>query len=254
MVSPTTGSPKAAAGRKATAAARPGGKAAAPAKPAAKSKPKPPKTPKTPTPASLMAAQLAQAQAMMAEGRALPNHLARVVRDAWLADLGPQVWASTAAVAEDLGVSASTVQGWAADGAPIQGHSPVAKVPLLRWLWERERAKAAGRQDESAAAREAVELRLKIARATAAENTLRQEAADFARQILTEELRAAAAVLLRQGPARIREAVEADQAEGADAQTIDARIASEIQDLLSRVAAERAASTPTPTPAHEATP
>ncbi len=167
-------------------------KPTSPAEPKPKAKRgRPAKAPKTDTltaPASVIsttdaiAKQLEAIKAKAAAGKTLANHEQRILRDAWLLDLAQYLWPSSAMAAADLGVSIGTFRGYKDKGCPgIEDHSPIPKHLVLAWLL-RTAHERGGDAPTTANDIEAVELRLKLIKASKAEGELISEAEDRATQ------------------------------------------------------------------------
>jgi hypothetical protein len=154
-----------------------------PSKP--RGRPRRPITPRTAAPATPAAPvsateayrlEVQHAQARSAAGQRLAHHEVRALRDAWLLDQAAHLWAGVDACAAELGVSASTVRGFAGEGCPhLEAHSPIPKAPVLAWLLKRahERGAAPSATHDSL---EEVQLRIQSAKAAKLEGALVAEA------------------------------------------------------------------------------
>ena len=208
-----------------------------PAKPAkpARRRGRPPKAPKAPTTpngselpaattAEAMRAQLAAVQARAAAGARLNNHEMRILRDAWLHEMAMHLWPSAEAAAADLGVSPNTFRGYGAarpDGTPgapgIEGHSPIPKAPVLRWLLTNAHHQG-GTSPATQATIEAVELSIKQAKDAKLWGALIAEAEDRATQGVIDTVDTLRHQLLQTLPAQLADQVRAavDLAAGED--------------------------------------
>lgn len=164
----------------------------------------------------LLAAELERVKARSAAGHRLANHEARTLRTAWLLEQSRHLWPNADAAAADLGVSVSTVRGYADQGCPdIHPHDPIPKAPVLMWLLRRAH-EAGGSEHATAASIEAVELSIKRAKESRLWGTLVAEAEDRATQGVIESQSQLRSVLLGQLPGQLaaaaRSATDADDA------------------------------------------
>jgi hypothetical protein len=182
--------------------------------------------------ARLIQQQLVDADARLAAGKTLPNHLARLVRDRWLQDLTQYVWPTSAACAADLGISLSTLSAWAGEGAPVPGHSPVSKGDLYRWLYERERTRP-GAAAPAGSERDQVDVSIKKATLAAKTGALTAATIDAATTYVRAQVQSLRSRLLQTTPiALIAELMQAIET-GADQTTLEAIAAAAIEAALS---------------------
>jgi hypothetical protein len=134
------------------------------------------------------------------------------------------LWPSAEAAAADLGVSPNTFRGYAAarpDGTPgapgIEGHSPIPKAPVLRWLLTNAHHQG-GTAPATQATIEAVELSIKQAKDAKLWGALIAEAEDRATQGVIETVDTLRHQLLQTLPAQLADQVRAavDLAAGED--------------------------------------
>jgi hypothetical protein len=151
----------------------------------------------------LMSQQVEQAKARAAAGQRLANHESRALRDAWLLDQAKHIWPSMEAAAADLGVSLTTVRGYAEEGCPnLIPHSPIPKAGVLTWLLQRAHTRG-GQPHANKDSIEAAELRIKVAKAEQLERRLVAEAEDRASQAVLDTLVELRERLLRELPGQL---------------------------------------------------
>lgn len=159
--------------------------------PAKRGRGRPPKAPKATEPTPLPAAADAAGWLGLAgeairkrleQGKALPNHDNRLLREAtWLAKHA-DYWHGVDEAAASLGVSPNTVRSYAEQGCPgIEPHHPVHRASVLHWLLKNAHA-SGGQAPATRQTIEDVELRIKSAKADQLEGRLLAEADDRARQ------------------------------------------------------------------------
>lgn len=176
-----------------------------------------------------LSAQLTAIRAKASAGARLANHESRILRDAWLLDMATHLWPNLESCAADLGVSPSTVRGYADAGCPgLEPHSPIPKAPVLAWLLKRahERGGATHANKESI---EDVDLRIKSAKAAKMESALIAEAEDLATQGVIERMAQLRHHLLHVVPGALVECIHANPdrqaAEDAFSRLIDQALA-----------------------------
>jgi len=176
----------------------------------------------------LMSQQVEQAKARAAAGQRLANHESRALRDAWLLDQAKHIWPSMEAAAADLGVSLTTVRGYADEGCPdLVPHSPIPKAPVLTWLLQRAHQRG-GQPHANKDSIEAAELRIKIAKAEQLERRLVAEAEDRAAQAVLDTLVELRERLLRELPGKLA----ADARAAADVAAAEETLIDQLTDAL----------------------
>ena len=148
---------------------------------------------------------LADAIARQKAGKPLANHHARVLRDAWLLEMSLHIWPSLALAAVDLGISQSTLRGFADEGCPIESHSPIPKAPVLAWLLKRAHQRGAAPHANRDTAEE-LDNRLRAAKVAKLEGSLIAEAEDLANQGVLTVMAEVRDALLRGLPPQLVEA------------------------------------------------
>lgn len=201
-----------------------------------------------------MRAQLTIALRRSEQGKTLANHEQRVLRDAWLLDMAPYLWPTSAAAAADLGVSVGTFRAYKDQGCPgIEDHSPIPKHLVLAWLLRTSHQRGG---KPGATINDAEELdnewrRSKLARLN---NTLITEAEDRAHQGVIHRMGQLRHHLQNGLPGVVFEVALANQgdrtaAEDAIAQAIDTELRRFVPQRLATTAHHAQTTTSAPTPA-----